>query len=156
MKTENKLPNVTLTTDGGCEPNPGTGAWAAILRYGRSVRTLTGLERHTTNNRMELRAIIAGLSALTKSCAVTLRTDSQLCIWAIEAAHVPKKRRKYEAKGKNMDLVRELWEVAARHHLSLVWVKGHSGDTDNEACDQLCAAAIQAADSDVKTPTMPA
>ena len=139
------LKKVTITTDGGCDPNPGVGAWAAILRCGNASRVVSGIDMASTNNRMELTAVIEALSTLKKPCAVTLRTDSMICIWAIEAAHIPKKRAKYEKKGKNMDLVRRLWDVAQVHQVKTVWVKGHSGDRDNEACDQICANAIKTA-----------
>ena len=116
-------PNVTITTDGGCDPNPGLGAWAAILRCGMT-------------------AIIEAFSSLNKPCRVTLRTDSQYCIWAIEAAKVEKKRNKWLRKGANMDLVQRLWASVEAHDVSIIWVKGHSGDPDNESVDTLCASEI--------------
>lgn len=94
---------------------------------------------------MELTAIIEALECLKKPCAVTLRTDSMLCIYAIRAAHKPKARRRYEKKGKNMDLVSRLWIACLPHHIELTWVKGHAGDADNEAVDSLCTAAMRKA-----------
>lgn len=125
--------NVTLTTDGGCWPNPGPGAWAAILRYGQHVKTLCGAEPATTNNRMELTAIIEGLRAINEPCRVTVRTDSMVCIYAMRAASCDKGRKK---KRKNPDLVKLLWREMDRHRIEPVWVKGHNGDEDNEWCDR--------------------
>lgn len=137
-------PKVTITTDGGCDPNPGLGAWAAILRYGNACKSIVGSESQTTNNRMEMTAIIEAFSALAKPCMVTLRTDSQYCIWAIEAAKVEKKRNKWLRKGANLDLVQRLWASLEAHEVSTIWIKGHSGDPDNESVDTLCTAAIVA------------
>lgn len=108
------------------------------------MRLISGLLPETTNNRAELTAVIEGLACLRLPSQVTLRTDSWICIWALEAAHVPKKRARYEKKGKNMDLVRRLWAVAEKHRVMSVWVRGHAGDPDNEACDAECARLIRA------------
>lgn len=140
-----KLPQVTITTDGGCDPNPGAGAWAAILRFGNVSKTLSGADPATTNNRMELTAIAESLEALKSPCKVKLRTDSQQSIFAVCAGYFAedtKKRRKWEAKGKNMDLVRRIWAQCARHEINPVWIKAHAGDHDNEACDRLCTEVI--------------
>ena len=91
---------------------------------------------------MEMTAIIEAFSSLNKPCRVTLRTDSQYCIWAIEAAKVEKKRNKWMRKGANIDLVQKLWAVVAIHDLSVIWIKGHNGDPDNEAVDALCTGKI--------------
>lgn len=143
--SESKLAHVTITTDGGCWPNPGPGAWAGILRCGGHVKTVTGANGQATNNRMELTAIIESLRCLKTRARVTIRTDSMLCIWAIAAATIEKKRIRYERKGKNMDLVRQLWAECEKHEIETVWVKGHSGDPDNEACDKACTEAMRKA-----------
>jgi len=140
------MKNITITTDGGCEPNPGQGAWAAILRYGNACKTIAGASAETTtNNRMELTAICEALEALREPCMVMLRTDSQIAIHAICAGymgHSTKKRMKWERKGKNMDLVHRLWEQLKTHTVKPVWVKGHAGDKDNETADALCEQKI--------------
>lgn len=162
-----KPKKVTITTDGGCDPNPGVGAWAAILRYGSKCMTISGVDPKTTNNRMELTAIAEGLEALKVPCVVKLRTDSQIAINAICAGYLnpgEKRRLRWERKGANMDLVHRIWAQLARHTVRPVWVKGHSGDHDNEACDRLCGDKIKWAKTrrlapeptDAKTPTMPA
>jgi ribonuclease HI len=94
---------------------------------------------------MELTAIAEALEMLKEPCAVTLRTDSILCIHAINAGKMlatSKRRRKYETKGKNMDLVRRIWAQLERHRVDPKWVKGHSGDPDNEKCDEIATQAI--------------
>lgn len=145
MKPEMK--KVTITTDGGCDPNPGQGAWAAILRYGNAVKTISGASAEsTTNNRMELTAIAEALEALREPCKVKLRTDSQMAIYAICAGYLAphtKKRKKWESKGKNMDLVRRVWAQCERHNVRPTWVKAHDGDHDNETADKLCTEHIK-------------
>jgi ribonuclease HI len=138
---------VTIHTDGGCEGNPGPGGWAAVLRSGSHARELAGGEPATTNNRMELQAAIAALSALKETCEVTLFTDSEylrqgitewLPLWKVN------RWRTVERKAvKNEDLWRLLDDVAARHQITWQWVKGHAGHPDNELCDRLAAAEIK-------------
>jgi ribonuclease HI len=145
-----QLPRVTITTDGGCEPNPGAGAWAAILRHGNTIKTLSGVNAATTNNRMELTAIAEALEALKKPCRVKLRTDSQIAVHAIcVGLMLPtcKRRQKWERRGKNMDLVRRIWAQLLVHWVTPIWVKGHAGDHDNEACDKICSQAMRGARS---------
>ena len=148
MKTGTSLKHVTITTDGGCDPNPGRGAWAAILRYGNACRTLSGFDPGiTTNNRMELLAVAEALEALKEPCKVKLRTDSMQCIYAIAAGHMApstKRRQKWERKGKNMDIVCRIWAQLERHHVTPVWVKGHAGDADNELCDEVASRVLRA------------
>jgi ribonuclease HI len=140
------LKEITIFTDGGCHGNPGPGGWGVILQYGSRRRELSGGEAGTTNNRMELRAAIAGLASLKQPCAVTVFTDSQYLRQGIlEWIH------KWKAMGwmrtgrqpvKNADLWRELDSEAARHQITWKWLKGHSGHPENERCDQLAASAI--------------
>lgn len=131
-------PLVTLTTDGGCEPNPGLGSWAAVLRMGLHHRELSGLCRDTptTNNRAELEAILNGFLALTRSCRVTVRTDSRLCI---QILRMPK-----NGKGtkKNLDMIQDCRLAMRAHFVTWEWVKGHAGDPDNERCDSLCSKLL--------------
>jgi len=138
-----QLPKVTITTDGGCWPNPGPGAWAAILRHGASVKTVCGANGKTTNNRMELTAIIEALRCLKTRAAVTLRTDSMYCIYALAAYNSKRSREYYMKKRQNPDLVAELWTEAAKHDVTPIWVRGHSGDADNEAADRICTETMR-------------
>jgi ribonuclease HI len=139
--------HVTLHTDGGCHGNPGPGGWAAVLRYGKHLRELSGAEAATTNNRMELRAAIEALSALKEPCEVELFTDSTyvrdgiskwLPFWKSNG-WVTLKRRPV----KNEDLWRALDSAAQRHRIVWRWLKGHAGHPDNERCDQLAREAME-------------
>lgn len=143
------MPAVTITTDGGCmNGTTKLGAWAAILRFGSHVRTLSGMEPETTNNRMELTAIIEALRCLKKPCVVTLRTDSKYCIYAVAAAFTEKGRLRWMREGKpNRDLVAVLWGEMRVHRVRCKWVKGHAGDADNEACDRLAAGLMSQGNS---------
>lgn len=141
------MKKVTIFTDGGCLGNPGPGGWGALLRGDAGERELSGGEPATTNNRMELRAAIAGLSALEETCEVTVHTDSQYLRKGItEWIHG------WKAKGwittarqpvKNADLWRELDDQTKRHHVVWRWLKGHAGHPGNERCDTLAAAEIE-------------
>jgi ribonuclease HI len=132
---------VTLFTDGACSGNPGPGGWAAILIWGDHRRDLFGGAAETTNNRMELTAAIEGLEALTRGCAVDLHTDSQYLRNGITSWIHGWKRNGWKTADKkpvkNEDLWRRLDEAIARHDINWHWVKGHAGDTLNEAADLL-------------------
>lgn len=137
---------VVIHTDGSCLGNPGPGGWAAILRYGDTEKELSGGYKLTTNNRMELLAVIEALGALTRSCAVDLHTDSKYVRDAIEKgwlANWQKKGWKTAAKKpvKNQDLWRRLMPLIERHRVRFHWVRGHAGDPLNERCDVLAKAA---------------
>ncbi|HUN23968.1 MAG TPA: ribonuclease HI [Anaerolineales bacterium] len=138
---------VHIYTDGGCVPNPGLGAWATILVAGINEKTLSGVEPDSTNNRMELRAALAGLQALKRPCRVVLYTDSQYMQRGItEWIHKWRKNGWLTAKKEpvaNADLWRELWDALQTHEVRWQWVRGHAGDHYNERCDQLTHAARQ-------------
>ena len=132
---------VEVHTDGACLGNPGPGGWAALLRYGQRERELVGGEAATTNNRMELMAAIAGLETLNEPCQVTLYTDSQYVRQGITEWLPGWVRRGWKTAGGDPVKNRELWErlnaAAQRHAIEWKWVKGHSGDPDNERVDTL-------------------
>lgn len=137
---------VTMYTDGACSGNPGPGGWGVVLRYGGHEKELKGGERATTNNRMEMMAVIEGLRSLKRSCHVELYTDSAYVKDGLE-----KWLRGWKARGwktadrkpvKNQDLWEMLDAEMARHDVKLHWVKGHAGDPDNERADALARAGI--------------
>ena len=132
---------VYLYTDGACKGNPGAGGWGVLLRYGAHENTLYGGEVETTNNRMELTAVIEGLRALKRTSRVVICTDSQYVKNGMESwIHGWKKNGwKTAAKKpvKNEDLWRELDELVSRHQVSWTWVKGHAGHPENEKADEL-------------------
>ena len=136
---------VEVHTDGACLGNPGPGGWAALLRWGGIERELAGGEADTTNNRMELMAAIAALEALREPCTVILTTDSQYVRQGILDWLANWIRRGWKTAGgdpvKNRDLWERLHAAAILHKVDWRWVKGHSGDPDNERVDQLARAA---------------
>ena len=138
-------PEVEIWTDGGCKPNPGPGGWAAILRFRGRERELSGAERATTNNRMELTAAAEALEALTRPCRVVLHTDSQYVQNGITRWHTGWVRRNWRnAAGDpvaNIDLWQRLLAAETQHSVEWRWVRGHSGDAMNERADQLATAA---------------
>ena len=140
--SERFMKHVDIYTDGACRNNPGHGGWGAILVYGGREKELSGGEELTTNNRMELSAVIAALSALKEPCEVKLTTDSKYVVDAIEKGWLESWRKngwKKSDKGKvlNVDLWEQLTVLLERHSVSFVWVKGHNGHPYNERCDVL-------------------
>jgi ribonuclease HI len=137
---------VQLFTDGACKGNPGPGGWGALLRYNDTEKELFGGERETTNNRMELLAVICGLNALKRPCAVEVTTDSQYVKNGITQWIHNWKRNGWKTAAKkpvkNADLWRELDDAIARHDVSWHWVKGHSGHAENERADALANRGI--------------
>lgn len=138
-------PQVELFTDGSCSGNPGPGGWGALLRCKGKEKQLSGGEKETTNNRMELTAVIEGLKALKMPCDVTLTTDSKYVAdallkgWAKSwKANGWKKKDKKPAL--NPDLWEELLKLYETHNVTIVWVKGHAGHPENEICDSLAVA----------------
>jgi ribonuclease HI len=138
---------VHVYTDGACKGNPGKGGWGALLKYGDRTRELFGGEAHTTNNRMELTAVIRALEALNRQCRIKLHTDSKYVQQGITAwIHDWKKRGwKTAAKQpvKNVDLWRELDELARQHEIEWIWVKGHAGHDGNERADELANRGVE-------------
>ena len=136
------MKTVTLYTDGACSGNPGPGGWGAILEFQGIEKELSGGEAETTNNRMELTAVIEGLSALKEPCIVELYSDSKYVIdglskgWAVSwRKNGWKKADKKPAL--NIDLWEEILELFSKHNVNIVWVKGHNGHPENERCDEL-------------------
>lgn len=154
----NDKPNVILFADGACSGNPGPGGWAAILRNPETgdVKKLSGAEPNTTNNRMEMTAVIKGLEAVKpgRRWKVRLVTDSEyvmkgLTQW-IEGWIANNWRRGKKAGSppvKNVDLWKQLYEITRRHEMSYEYVRGHTGHPENEECDRLATAAIKQAAS---------
>jgi ribonuclease HI len=136
-----QLPRVTVYTDGACKGNPGRGGWGALLKMGEHEKELFGGEAVTTNNRMELTAVIEALGSLKRSCDVTVHTDSEYVRKGItEWIHNWKRRGWTTADRKpvkNADLWQRLEALAALHHVDWRWVRGHAGDPGNERADAL-------------------
>jgi ribonuclease HI len=135
------MTGVEIFTDGACLGNPGPGGWAALLRYGTQESELAGGAPHTTNNRMELMAVISGLEALTRPCSVRLVTDSRYVMDGIRSWLPVWKRNGWRTAAKkpvkNIDLWQRLDTAAARHEIEWLWVRGHAGHTENERVDAL-------------------
>ena len=140
---------VEIFTDGACKGNPGPGGWGAILRMGNHEKEISGSERETTNNRMEMTAVIRALTALIEPCAIVVHTDSRYVIdgmtkwidgWTrkgwVNASTQPVR---------NQDLWHDLIEAAQRHTIAWQWVKGHNGHPENERADRLASDAALAA-----------
>jgi ribonuclease HI len=140
------MKKVDLFTDGACSGNPGPGGWGALLRYGKTEKELSGGEEMTTNNRMELRAVIAGLSAIKPPCLVTVHTDSEYVMKGVQQYLENWKARGWKTADKkpvkNIDLWQELDAVLPQNDVKWVWVRGHSGHVENERVDALARASI--------------
>ena len=142
------MKNVTIYTDGACSGNPGPGGWAAILSHAGREKELSGGEADTTNNRMELTALIEGLHALKEPCSVTVTTDSKYVADGINKGWARSWQRNGWVKSdKKPALNSDLWEILLaeldRHEVTVNWVRGHSGHPENERCDQLAVAEVQ-------------
>ncbi len=139
------MKRVLIYTDGACSGNPGPGGWGAILRFGAAEKELSGGEKQTTNNRMELTAVISALEALKEPCEVELYSDSKYIIDAVRKGWAKSWQAKGWVKGdKKPALNPDLWErllaLLDKHKVEFVWVKGHAGHPENERCDQLAVA----------------
>ena len=138
------MKSVNIYTDGACKGNPGAGGWAAILEYGGKEKELCGGDKLTTNNRMELIAAIEGLKALKEPCEVTLYSDSQYLVNAINKGWLESWKQKGWRKADkspvlNDDLWKELSNLLDYHKVGFVWVRGHDGHAYNERCDALAS-----------------
>ena len=140
------MKNVRLFTDGACSGNPGPGGYGAILKYEDHIKELCGGFRDTTNNRMELMAVIEGLSQLNESCRVSVVTDSRYIVDAIQKGWVHRwqanrwMRNKHE-KARNVDLWKRLLALLNKHQVTFKWIRGHSGHAENERADHLAVSA---------------
>jgi ribonuclease HI len=138
---------VVIYTDGACKGNPGPGGWGALLRSGAHEKELFGGEAHTTNNRMELTAVIRALSSLKRPSAVELFTDSQYVKNGIESWIHGWRRNGWKTADKkpvkNADLWRELEHAASRHQVTWHWVRGHTDDADNARADALANRGVE-------------
>jgi ribonuclease HI len=139
------MKKISLYTDGSCLGNPGPGGWAAILRYHGHEKMLSGADADTTNNRMEIMAVLEGLCALKEACMVDVYTDSQYLRKAVAEGWLENWQRngwRTAAKKpvKNQDLWQRLLPLLARHNVRFHWVQGHAGHPENERCDALARA----------------
>ncbi len=145
------MKNVILYTDGGCINNPGPGGYGVVLLYDSHRKELSGGFRKTTNNRMEILAAIAGLEALKEPCRVTLFSDSQYLVFAIQKGWALKWqangwRRNNKERAINPDLWERLLKLCEIHEVQFRWVRGHAGHSENERCDELAKAAARSPD----------
>lgn len=141
------MKQVEIFTDGACKGNPGPGGWGVLLRKGKHEKEMSGGEPATTNNRMEMRAVIEGLNALIEPCEVDLYTDSKYVVDGITKwVHGWKKRGWVNASKKpvrNEDLWHDLIEAELRHKVTWHWVRGHNGHVENERVDKLASDAAE-------------
>lgn len=140
------MKQVTIYTDGACSGNPGPGGWAALLIYGNQEREISGGEAETTNNRMEMMAVLMALKKLKEPCAITIFTDSQYVLKGMTEWVFGWQKRGWKNAEKKLVKNVDLWEAliaASRpHKIEWQWVKGHNGDVNNERVDALAVAAI--------------
>ncbi len=142
------MKKVEMFTDGACSGNPGPGGYGVILRYKGIQKEISGGEPNTTNNRMELSAVIAGLSALKEPCEVTITSDSKYIIDAVEKGWANKWKannwiKSDRKKALNPDLWDKLLTLLEKHKVDFIWVKGHAGHCENERCDELAVMESQ-------------
>lgn len=138
---------ISIYTDGACKGNPGPGGWGAYLHYKGNEKDLCGGERETTNNRMELMAVIQALETLSRPCSIRLHSDSKYVLHGITEWIANWKKRGWKTSAnkavKNEDLWRRLDAAIQRHQIEWVWVKGHNGDAGNERADSLANQGIE-------------
>lgn len=141
------LQQIEIFTDGACSGNPGPGGWAAILRYGDNEKELSGGELETTNNRMELTAVIKALEALKRPCRITVTTDSEYVKKGVTEWLEGWKKKGWKTASKKPVANRDLWEMLDaeihKHKMRWEWVRGHEGHPENERCDELARQAIR-------------
>ncbi|NLU34975.1 ribonuclease HI [Wolinella succinogenes] len=136
------MKRISLFCDGSSLGNPGPGGYCGILRYGEKERIIKGGERETTNNRMELKAVIESLKALKEPCVVELVSDSSYVVRGINEWLLGWVKKEF-AKVKNPDLWREYLEVSKPHQVKAIWVRGHNGHEENERCDEIAKSEAQ-------------
>jgi ribonuclease HI len=145
MPDESRI--VEIFTDGACSGNPGPGGYGAVLKYGQNVKEISGCEPHTTNNRMEMMAVIQSLRQLKRPCKIRLITDSNYVVKGMTQWVHGWIRRNWVNSQKRPVLNRELWEeileLSRKHQITWKWVKGHDGHPENERCDQLAREAMK-------------
>ena len=134
------MKHIEIFTDGACKGNPGPGGWCAILRYNGVEKVISGGEKETTNNRMELSAVLFALKALKEPCHITLQSDSKYVLDSLSKGWVYGWQKKgwKKSDGKpalNVDLWQPLLDEIKKHELKYVWIKGHAGHPENERCD---------------------
>jgi ribonuclease HI len=149
-----RLTEVTIYTDGGCLRNPGPGGYGVVLIHGNQRKELSGGFRLTTNNRMEIIAAIEGLRALKTKCKVTLYSDSQYLVNAMTKGWARRWQandwmRNEEERALNPDLWEQLLDLCSQHEVEFVWIRGHTGNAENERCDKLCKEAAKCEDLSV-------
>jgi len=141
------MTQVEIFTDGACRGNPGPGAWGAVLRHESRKKEISGFSAETTNNQMELTAVIKALHALTKPCKVLLTTDSKYVQQGIQGWIHHWKKNGWRTANKKPVKNRNLWEqldaIAQKHDIEWYWIKGHSGHRDNERADELANIEIE-------------
>lgn len=142
------MKTVYIFTDGACSGNPGPGGWGAILRYGQIEKHMSGGEKMTTNNRMELTAVIRALGALKEKCHVVLTTDSKYVCDGINKGWAASwKKNGWRKSDKKPALNPELWDelltLTEKHEVEFIWVKGHNGHHENELCDKMAVSEWQ-------------
>lgn len=133
---------VEIFTDGACSGNPGPGGWGVLLRWNGHEKKLSGGEAQTTNNRMEMTAVIRGLEALKKPSTVTLYADSKYVQQGVTEWMAGWKAKGWPGRIKNQDLWMAIDSLVQRHKVDFIWVKGHDGHVENEIVDKLAVAAI--------------
>ena len=148
------MKTVYIYTDGACSGNPGAGGWGAILKYRGAEKELSGAEKMTTNNRIELTAVISALSALKEPCKAIITTDSKYVVDGITKGWAKSWQKNGWVKSDkkpalNSDLWGKLLELCERHDVEFVWVKGHAGHPENERCDQLAVNGYKALANDI-------
>ena len=147
-----KLPTVIMYTDGACKGNPGPGGYGVILKHKDQLKELSGGYRCTTNNRMELMAVIKGLEELKKPCLINLYSDSQYIVKAVTldwAKNWQKNNWLLPSKkpAKNIDLWQKVLSLAQKHQINWFWLRGHGDNPDNKRCDRLAVLASNNGDS---------
>lgn len=151
MIAADQNPQVEIYADGACSGNPGPGGYGAILKWGEKTREISGCESQTTNNRMELMAVIKALGELKRPCRVRITTDSNYVVKGMTEWIAAWVRRNWLTAGKRPVLNRDLWEellaLSRRHTIDWHWIKGHAGHRENERCDALARDAINACEA---------